>query len=52
MNNILRDPEKTFDYARLYTVSVAASLLLGHRATSLESFWYKDFYEMMDLVIF
>ena len=50
MNNILKDPERVFDYARLYTVSVAGSLIWGHRATSLDSFWYKDFYELMDLV--
>ncbi|RVX71104.1 hypothetical protein B0A52_03470 [Exophiala mesophila] len=49
MNNILNDPDRIFDYARLYTVSVAGSLIWGHRATSLESFWYKDFYELMDL---
>ncbi|KIW74527.1 hypothetical protein Z517_11297 [Fonsecaea pedrosoi CBS 271.37] len=49
MNNILKDPSRIFDYARLYTVSVAGSLIWGHRATSLESFWYKDFYELMDL---
>ena len=51
MNNILNDPDRIFDYARLYTVSVAGSLIWGHRATSLESFWYKDFYELMDLVL-
>lgn len=50
MNNILKDPTRIFDYARLYTVSVAGSLIWGHRATNLESFWYKDFYELMDLV--
>jgi hypothetical protein len=50
MNNILKDPERIFDYARLYTVSVAGSLIWGHRATDLESFWYKDFYQLMDLV--
>lgn len=52
MNNILKDPSKIFDYARLYTVSVAGSLIWGHRATDLDSFWYKRFYELMDLVAF
>jgi hypothetical protein len=51
MNNILKDPERVFDYARLYTVSVAGSLIWGHRATGLDSFWYNDFYKLMDLVI-
>lgn len=49
MNNILRDPDKIFDYARLYTASVAGSLIWGHRAADLNSFWYKEFYELMDL---
>lgn len=51
MENILKDPTKLFDWTRLYTVSVAGSLMWGHRATSLESFWYKEFYQLMDLVL-
>lgn len=50
MNNLLEDPDPIFDYARLYPVSVACSLLYGHRAKDLESFWFKDFYHMMDMV--
>ncbi|EXJ87561.1 hypothetical protein A1O3_04521 [Capronia epimyces CBS 606.96] len=48
MNNLLEDPDRIFDYARLYPVSVACSLLYGHRARDLDSFWYKDFYHMME----
>ncbi|KAF2492584.1 putative cytochrome P450 oxidoreductase [Lophium mytilinum] len=49
MNNILKQPERMFDYARLYTASVASTLIWGQRTPDLESFWYKDFYELMDL---
>lgn len=49
MNNLLNDPSKMFDYARLYTVSVASSIIWGQRVTSLDSFWYKDFYDLMAL---
>ncbi|KAJ9132415.1 putative cytochrome P450 oxidoreductase [Pleurostoma richardsiae] len=48
MNNLLDDPDRIFDYARLYPVSVACSLLYGHRAKDLDSFWFKDFYHMME----
>lgn len=51
MNNLLDDPDRVFDYARLYPVSVACSLLYGHRAPNLDSFWFKEFYHMMEKVI-
>jgi hypothetical protein len=50
MNNLLDDPERIFEYARLYPVSVACTLLYGPRAKDLDSFWYKDFYAMMEKV--
>lgn len=50
MFNSYHHPDKIFDYAKLYTVSVLWSLLYGQRAVDLNSFWYKDFYHMMDKV--
>jgi hypothetical protein len=50
MNNILRDPDRIFDYARLYTTSVASTLIYGQRVDNLDSYWFKDFFELMDLV--
>jgi hypothetical protein len=50
MNNILKRPDEIFGLARLYTASVAATLLYGQRAESLDSFWNKDFYELMEQV--
>lgn len=50
MFNSYQHPDKIFDYAKLYTVSVLCSLLYGQRAVDLNSFWYKDFYHMMDNV--
>ncbi|KAJ5910349.1 hypothetical protein N7504_004992 [Penicillium tannophilum] len=48
MNNLLEDPGRVFDYARLYPVSVACTLIYGQRAKDLNSWWYKEFYEMME----
>lgn len=50
MNNLLDDPDNLFELARLYPVSVATSLVYGHRAKDLNSFWYKDFFHMMEQV--
>jgi len=50
MNNLLKDPDMIFHYARLYTVSVASTMIYGQRVANLDSFWYKEFYELMDLV--
>lgn len=50
MNNLLEDPDRIFEYARLYPVSVACILLYGQRAKDLNSWWYKGFYEMMEEV--
>jgi hypothetical protein len=50
MNNLLEDPEHVFEYARLYPVSVACTLIYGHRAKDLNSWWYREFYEMMERV--
>lgn len=50
MNNLLKRPDEIFELAKLYTASVAATLLYGQRATDLDSFWYKDLYELMEQV--
>lgn len=38
INNLLDDPDRVFDHARLYPVSATCSLLYGHRAKDLNSF--------------
>ncbi|TVY87600.1 Cytochrome P450 monooxygenase, partial [Lachnellula willkommii] len=48
MNNLLKRPDEIFQLAKLYTASVAATLLYGQRATDVDSFWYKDLYELME----
>jgi hypothetical protein len=48
MFNAYQHPDKIFDYAKLYTVSVITSLLYGQRAVGLDSFWFKEFYNMME----
>lgn len=48
MNNLLKHPDDIYNFARLYTASVASTLLWGHRAKDLHSFWNKDLYEMME----
>ena len=50
MNNVLRNPDKTFDYARLYATSVASIIAWGHRAADFDSFWSKDVYKLIDMV--
>jgi hypothetical protein len=50
MNNLLKFPHQIYDYTRLYTTSVASTLMWGQRAKDLNSFWNKEFYELMDLV--
>lgn len=50
MNNLLDDPSNVFDYARLYPVSVACSLIYGHRAKDLDSWWFREFFHMMENV--
>lgn len=48
LNNILQDPDKVFDWAKLYSTSVAAVISWGFRAKDFNSFWYKDFYDFME----
>ncbi|KIX96478.1 uncharacterized protein Z520_07744 [Fonsecaea multimorphosa CBS 102226] len=48
MNNLVKNPDRAFDYARLYAASVAAILAWGFRAADLDSFFYKDFYNFVD----
>ena len=50
MFNVYKHSDELPEYAKLYTVSVLCSLLYGHRAPDLDSFWYKEFYEHMEEV--
>lgn len=50
LNNLLKHPDKAFDYARLYASSVASILAWGFRAKDFDSFFYKDFYDFVDQV--
>lgn len=50
MNNLVEDPNRVFDFARLYASSVAAILAWGFRAKDFDSFFYKDFYDFVDQV--
>ncbi|KAF5713263.1 oxidoreductase [Fusarium globosum] len=48
MNRLLDDPSNFYSYSRLYASSVAAILAWGFRATTLDSFWYKDVSAMIE----
>ncbi|KAF5984301.1 oxidoreductase [Fusarium coicis] len=48
MNRLLDDPGNFYSYSRLYASSVAAILAWGFRATTLDSFWYKDVSAMIE----
>ncbi|KAK5687695.1 hypothetical protein LTS10_001835 [Elasticomyces elasticus] len=48
LNNLVRDPDRIFDYARLYAASVAAILTWGFRAKDLSSFFFERFYDFVD----
>jgi hypothetical protein len=48
MKNVLENPTQVFEYAKLYSASVAAVIVWGQRATKLDSFWSKGFYDFMD----
>lgn len=50
MNRLLDDPSNFYSYSRLYASSVAAILAWGFRATTLDSFWYKDVSAMIEKV--
>lgn len=50
MNNLLKDPGRIFDYVKLYTLSVASTIIYGKRVTSFDSTWYKEFFELMEIV--
>lgn len=50
MNNLLEAPDRIFDYVKLYTLSVASTIIWGKRATSFESTWYKNFFKFMEIV--
>ena len=50
MNNLLKRPDEIFELAKLYTASVATTLLYGQRAVDVDSFWYKDLYALMEQV--
>ncbi|KAL5623712.1 hypothetical protein FOBRF1_002962 [Fusarium oxysporum] len=48
MNRLLDDPSNFYSYSRLYASSVASILAWGFRATTLDSFWYKDVSAMIE----
>lgn len=50
MNRLLDDPSNFYSYSRLYASSVASILAWGFRATTLDSFWYKDVSAMIEKV--
>jgi len=50
MNNLLKRPDEIFELAKLYTASVATTLLYGQRAVDVDSFWHKDLYTLMEQV--
>jgi len=50
MNNLLEQPDRVFDSARLYASSVASIIAWGFRAKDFDSFFYKDFYHFVDQV--
>lgn len=50
MNNLLEDSDQVFEWAKLYSTSVASIIAWGFRAKDFNSFWYKDFFEFMDKV--
>lgn len=50
MNKLLKRPDEIFDLAKLYTLSVACTLLYGQRVADTDSLWYKDFYSLMEQV--
>ncbi|KFY55956.1 hypothetical protein V496_06863 [Pseudogymnoascus sp. VKM F-4515 (FW-2607)] len=48
MNNLLDDPDQIFEWAKLYSTSVASIIAWGFRAKDFNSFWFKDFFHFMD----
>ena len=50
MNNLLKRPDEIFELAKLYTASVATTLLYGQRAVDVDSFWHKNLYDLLDKV--
>ncbi|KAK7204567.1 putative cytochrome P450 oxidoreductase [Myxozyma melibiosi] len=52
MNNLLKHSDRILDYAKMYTTSVACTLIWGQRVTDFKSFWYKDFFELMHILPF
>jgi hypothetical protein len=52
MNNLVSDPDRLFDYAKLYAASVASILSWGFRAKDLDSFYFKHFYNFVEKVRF
>ncbi|KAK6067266.1 cytochrome P450 2D18 [Seiridium cupressi] len=47
LNNIAKDPDTVYDYSRLYTLSVASTLIYGKRVSDIHSEWYERFFELM-----
>jgi hypothetical protein len=50
MNNLLKRPDEIFELAKLYTASVATTLVYGQRVADIDSFWHKDLYALLEEV--
>lgn len=50
MNNLAQNPEEFFEYSRLYTLSVASTLIFGKRVSNIKSDWYRRFFDLMSIV--
>ncbi|OIW32570.1 putative cytochrome P450 oxidoreductase [Coniochaeta ligniaria NRRL 30616] len=46
---IFKNPDNMYDYSRLYTLSVASTLIYGKRVADIDSAWYKRFFELMNI---
>ncbi|CAM1509767.1 Fc.00g001020.m01.CDS01 [Cosmosporella sp. VM-42] len=49
MNNLAQRPDQFFEYSRLYTLSVSSTLIYGKRASSIDSEWYRKFFDLMNI---
>lgn len=47
LNNLAKNPDRMYDYSRLYTLSVASTLIYGKRVSDINSGWYQRFFELM-----
>ncbi|KAH8901185.1 putative cytochrome P450 oxidoreductase [Thozetella sp. PMI_491] len=49
LNNLIQNPDNFYDYSRLYTLSVASTLIYGKRVSDIHSEWYKKFFDLMHI---